>query len=106
MDFYIKKDSELPVIESTLSDSDGAIDLSGASVDFRYRPAFSGTGFITNAATVSSATSGIVQYAWGSGDVDTLGVYNSEWVITFASSKIMTLPADRYLKFEIVPSLG
>ena len=69
-EFFITLGNRLPIIQAELADAYGPINLSGASVEFIYRLKPTGTVNIKN-ATIVSGDSGLVQYAWTSGDVNT-----------------------------------
>lgn len=96
-DFTIKQGDTKPEIRATLKDANGtAINLTGATVRFHLSAKVSGTVKVDSPATVISASEGIVQYAWSTGDTDTAGVYNAEWEITFSDGSVQTVPNDGY----------
>lgn len=95
--FYIKQDDREPAIRETLLTDDGnPILLSGATVKFSMIEPDSGTVKV-NAATadVVDPNTGVVEYAWTTGDTDTAGRYLREWEVTFASGRKETVPNDR-----------
>jgi len=103
-EFFIKKTNRLPILQCELEDSNGPIDLSGAEVEFVYK--YKPTGAVNlRTGTIVSATSGIVQYPWTSGDVSSAGVYWGEWRITFSDGKQLSVPNDSYITFEIIEDL-
>lgn len=82
--FSIYKGDLLPVLEATLHDEVGVIDLTGATVRFQMRAP--GTDVLEvdgAAAIVGSATAGVVRYTWATGDTDTVGVYLAWFQVTY-----------------------
>ncbi len=100
--FYLKQGDRLPVISATLTELTGsAVDLTGCTVQIRWKVNDGTAAAVTRSATVTSAATGAVEYAWASGDTDTVGTYDLEWVVTYASGKIRTFPAEDYNTFVI-----
>lgn len=96
---------------ATLKYADGTvIDLTGATVEFRMRPA----GASTNAATASGAatvdadpTTGVVTFdGWEAGDLDTAGGYYAEFHITDSSGNQVVVPSAGYLTIKITQAIG
>jgi len=102
-DFYIKSQDVLPVVRAYLSDSNGGIDLTNASVSFVYQDRQQLNAPITGSTTIISAISGLVEYAWTSGIA--VGTYLGEYRVTFANTKTMTIPNDSMLSFEVIENL-
>lgn len=104
-DFLIKKDDTYPPITAILQRDGSAIDLSGATVQFQM--ALQGESALTvdAAATVTDAENGEVEYSWDAADTDVVGIYEAEFVITYASGRIETFPNDHFLYIEIVEDL-
>lgn len=48
---------------------------------------------------------GVVQYAWATGDTDTIGKYKGEFEVTFVGNLKQTFPNDDYLLIEIKADL-
>lgn len=96
-DFTIRQGDTLPTIATTLSDADGAVDLTGAAVRFRLWPWDGGTATVDAVASVSDPTTGAVGYAWQAGDTDAPGLYRAEWAVTFADQETLSFPNDREL---------
>lgn len=104
--FYLKSGDRLPKLRATLSDSSGvAINLTGGAVQFRMKRS-DGTGDlkVNSPATIVTPTSGIVEYAWAAGDVDTPGDYIGEFSITI-SGLVQTIPSGGYVSVLISPRL-
>lgn len=107
-DFVIKAGDRLPKLRQTLYDGAGvALDLTGATVTMRLRDQ-KGTTLKTltgSAAVIAPATSGVVEFSWGSSDTDTPGEYFAEWVLTYAGSVTRTVPAPGYVHVSVLPVL-
>lgn len=104
----LKKGDVLPVLRMTLKDSDGvALDLTSVSaVTFRMRGRGAAAPKVSAAgAVVAPATSGVVEYAWQAADVDTVGVYDAEWALTYPGGG-QTVPTAGYVTVIIEQSLG
>lgn len=104
-DFMIKRGDTLPEFERTLTDASGAVDLSGASVAFRMASRDSGTTVVDRSATIVSASTGIVKYAWQAGDTATAGTYSAEFRVTFGDGRILTFPNVGTMSVEIAPNI-
>lgn len=102
----ISKGDTLPVLQAELSASSEIIDLTGCTVQFIYQPKSRQTAPTTGSATIVSATSGIVEYSWVTGDTATPGVYLAKWLITYPNNSTLTVPNDRNLIFEIFNSIS
>jgi len=100
MSFSIKAGDRLPKLRATLSDADGAIDLTAATgVQFRFHNKATGVTK-TGTATVVSAASGVVEYEWAAGDTSAPGDCWGEFVITW-SGLLETVPSSGYVEFTI-----
>jgi hypothetical protein len=104
--FTMRENDTLPIIGATLSDPNGIIDLTGASVAFHMNVAKGGTPKVNAAASiVGDPTLGVVEYAWIAIDTDSPGTYNCEWEVTFANGKILSCPNDSYDTVTILADL-
>lgn len=107
----LKKGDRLPVLQMTLKDSDGAaLDLTAVTgVTFRMRARGDGRASALKVnsagAVVAPATSGVVEYAWQAADVDTVGVYDAEWSLTYPSGG-QTVPTAGYVTVIIEQPLA
>ena len=102
-DFFIARGDRLPSIVATLTDAAGTpVDLSGATVQFRFRMARSEDAATVAAAQVlTPATAGKVQYDWGASDTQTAGAMLAEWLVTFAGGRQQTFPNQGYVEIEV-----
>jgi hypothetical protein len=107
VDFYIKKDDQLPEIRATLLDADGnAVNLTGASVKFIMADKATGTVKVDAAGVVETPASGIVHYAWAEADTDTAGTFKAEWEVEYGDGRLETFPNSTFLEIKITEDLG
>ena len=86
-DFVIPQDTLLPILTATLSDANGALDLTGGTVKFQMRlPGTSVLKVDGNAAVVGAAANGQVSYTWAGADTDTPGLYIGWFRIAYGPS--------------------
>lgn len=65
----------------------------------------SGGSVVRRVGEVVSATTGAVRYTTVAGD-HTLGTYQAEWEVTYASGRVQTYPGKGYLTIEVGADLG
>jgi hypothetical protein len=88
----IKQYDTYPPLLATLTDSNGAIDLTSALiVEFVMRGRNTGTP-VTGNCTVVNATTGQVSYQWASSDTIVADTYDVEFYITWATGGKQTVP--------------
>lgn len=78
-----------------VKDSNGNVNLTGATLRLTLKNMITGVRKIdraTNRITVTSATQGLAEVRWLSGDTDTIGIYNIEVEITPVSGGKFTIP--------------
>ena len=78
------KGNRLPVLQDTitLAATGAAVDLTGSTVLFSMRPNNSAQLKVSGAtATIVTAASGTVSYAWAANDTDTVGSYRVWWQV-------------------------
>lgn len=92
-DITFKQDDTWPPIRAILSDTNGPIDLTGATVHFIMKGL---TVTVQGTCAIDNAAAGSVSYAWATGDLAVADDYNAEWEITFSNGKIETIPNDGY----------
>lgn len=94
---YVKQNDTKPDLQVTVNDDNGdAIDVSGATIAFHMNDSIN-TSKVDSAGSIVTAASGIIKYVWQTGDLDTVGIYNAEFQITFSDSSILTTPSNGYL---------
>lgn len=107
--FVIKVGSKRKPLRATLSDSDGAIDLTNAlTVHLVLENKRTGAMALTGVCTMETPkTSGIVRYDWSTDDV-TSGViasvsdYRAEFKITWAAGDIQRVPSDGFFAVQVI----
>lgn len=101
--FYTKRNSTARPIRATLKNPDGsAVDLSpvGTAVLFVMKSRTAADDdpekVRASASIVSPASSGVVQYQWVAGDVNTAGQFNAEWQVNWSGGLVETFPSRGY----------
>lgn len=107
--YKLKQGDRTPALRTTLTDQTTGlpIDLTTAvSAVFRMRKADATTLLINlPASIVSPPTAGKLEYAWNSGDTDTVGDYYVEWEVNYGAGNVKTYPSADYNLITIVPKL-
>ena len=104
--YTIKQDDVGAPIIAVLNQAGAAVDLSTATgVLFLMRSRSTGAAQINAAATVTGAGSGEVTYTPVAGDLDTPGLFDAEWQVTFASGQVATFPSGGYTLINVVADL-
>jgi len=105
--YQIQSGNNLPVIQQTLSDANGPIDLSGvSSVSLRFRKKNSAT-WQTKTGEVAGALVGLVKYAWtNTADVPEVGEYYYHWKIDYVSGDVLSVPNTELAEFEVLGNQG
>lgn len=109
VDFTIRKGDLLPAIVATLyntvSGVDTIVDLTGATIEFVYRPLLGGSTVTRTAAIVGSPTLGKVTYVWITADTLVAGDFHAYWRVTFPSTKVGTYPNKVYNLIQVSEGL-
>jgi len=104
--FYVKKGDTLPIVLVQLTDATGDyLNLTGATVRFKMRPAGGGDYQVDAAATIVDAATGKVSYTFTADDTDTVGDYFVEWIVTIGGTT-QTVPTDTYRIVTVTPTLA
>lgn len=108
-DIEVKRNDRRPYLDSTLTDANGAVDLSGATVKFFMVDADDNTVIDQTSTgslvTIQSATAGTVRYQWAAADTSTGGRFRAEWQVTFGDGTQATFPNTEYLTVRILADL-
>ena len=105
-----KQRDQLPYFDCTLSDVNGARNLTGETVRFVLKSQ-AGTGIVDETSTganvvVLDSTAGRVRYKWQADDLAEAGNYNAEWETTNASSEKLSYPNDSHIEIVVKPELS
>jgi hypothetical protein len=104
-DFYLKKGNSLPILVVEVSDDNGIVNLSGVSlVEFIYQNRETETLY-TRTGTMVARESGLIRYAWTTGDTTGVGKYFGEFKMTYSGGSILTFPNNRYLEFIVTHAI-
>ena len=83
-----------PDIEATIHLEDPSttpVDLTGVlGVRFQMRKPDDRRFTVNAAASVVDDEAGMVKYSWGANDLSVPGVYDCQWEVTFADSRVIT----------------
>lgn len=107
-DFYIKQNDTSPALLATITDADGPVNLTGASVTFYMASAVGSVKTIitSGAATVINAATGQVSYSWDAPDTAIAGIHIAEFEVVFSDASKETFPNDGYISINITPDIG
>jgi hypothetical protein len=106
--FTIKRNDRRPRWRYGLTVNGDPMNLTGATA-VRFIMKQGSTIKINKLAmTVVDATTGVVEYAWASGDTDTTGTYNVEVEVDWGGSpaELQTFPNEGYFTVNIVDDLA
>lgn len=106
---FMKQGDRLPALRVQLLDANGAaIDVTSATVTFRMRDTRTKALKVTAGACTkpNGGADGVVQYAWGATDTDTVAAYEGEFACVFSGPLTQTVPTNGYVTVQVVDSLG
>ena len=96
-------DRRVSIAAQLLKANKKPIDLTGKTVKFRMTPENSNTPKIDDqAAVIDDVLLGKVSYPWTTGDVDTKGSFDYQWIIVEADGKTEHLPVGEQAKVIFV----
>lgn len=114
----LKQGDTIPLV-ATLSDAGGPINLEGTSVRMRMVSRVEGSGHppilgnceilqYTDETTGRVKQRGQVQYRWGPGETDEVGVYGIDWQVTFTDGTTRSFPnaSTVVLEIEVDPTFA
>lgn len=94
--FYLKKGDTYPNLVVTLSDENGAVNLTDCVITFRMSQPSSGNLMLEKSATILNqevpANVGKCYVVFEDGDTDVVATYRVEWRVLFSNGKIATFP--------------
>jgi hypothetical protein len=103
-DFVLKVDDRLPELQAQLVNKKTrkpVADLTGTVVTFRFKLRGTSTWTSITPVTIVDGPKAIVSVAWGVGDTATAGDYDMEFKITFADTRVMSVPNEGCLLLRI-----
>jgi len=82
--------------------SPATINLTGATAVFRWRPVGADTWVNEEAATIPVVSgTPTLRYAWKTGETDTPGLYEAQFVVTYTDTTIETFPNATFITVSI-----
>jgi hypothetical protein len=82
-----------PPLQATLTDSNGAINLTTATaVKIVLKGVSTGTTIGPSTCTIANAAAGQISYTWGATDLNTADTYNVEFSIHWSNGTIQKVP--------------
>lgn len=98
--FIIKQNDQRPFYSVPLTRGGDSVDLSSAAaVTFIMRKQGEVENTIENAAIITDAPNGVVEYRWNAGDTAEAGTYFAEFQVLYGDSTTETFPT---ISYEIV----
>lgn len=104
-DIPMSQGNRLPILRRPLRLRGEPVDLTGASVEFRFRPQ-SGGASRGGSCTVFDADEAVVEYAWQSGDTDIPGVFDANFTATYVDGREITFPNLGYLRMVVTAKIA
>ena len=104
-DFVMKQHDTWPPLVAVLSDVNGPLDLTGATVKLILKPT-TGSNIVGSCSIVAPAADGRVRYNWVVGDTAAVSAFTGEFEITWGDGTVGTVPNDSYFTLAVVADLG
>lgn len=107
--FHIGEDDLNPALQVICTDDKGAVvplDDAASVAFFMINPGVETPEVNGSAAVFVDKPAGIVEYRWVAGDVDTPGVYDAHFVVTWNDGKKTTFPNSRFITVKIKKKIG
>lgn len=102
--FTIKRGDTGPSLRRTLEDFAGAVNLVGATVNFKMVSSEMAV-VVSRSAVVENPAGGVVVFLWQAADTATPGVYFGEFEVTYADNTRETFPNADYIKITVEKDL-
>jgi len=102
IEFFAKAGDTRP-IETKCQDAEGPVNLTGASVKFRYWNVSGGEAVVRDAEITAAAT-GDVKYEFQEDEL-VAGSYESEWLVILTDGQKATFPTDQYIYLRVFEAL-
>lgn len=107
--FQIKQHDRLPVVGVYLEQETGdpVPSLAAASrINFHMRATGAASYLVSGQATLISASLGEVEYHWQAGETATAGLFQYEFEVLWAGSKLQTVPNQGYEPLRVVDDIA
>jgi len=101
---YYTAEGNTEPLEVRLTRKRETVGLNGATVTFAMQQR-NGDKQITGSANVTDADAGKVEFVWGGSDLDSPGIYDAEFDVTYASGKLQSYPGRETLVVVVRPSV-
>jgi hypothetical protein len=107
IDIAVRQGDTAPIITATLLNNAGvAVSLSGAVVTVSMRHQTSRVlAMDRQLCVIVSAPAGTISYTWTATDTYTAGIYDLEFIVTFASGLVESFPNNSYLITKVLASI-
>lgn len=106
VDRTFKLGDSAPNIENTLAVDSEPVDLTNAdTVEFVIHDKFEKEVLrddTNGSVSIEDATGGTVSFDISSGDLDSVGLYDAEWVVSFADGEVISFPNHDYIEIEVL----
>jgi hypothetical protein len=97
--FHIKRGDTAPAIRYALDPT--SVVLTGATVRFQMRQRNGASVVDSPAAIITATGTPTVEYVWQASDTATAGLYEAEFRVTYADSRIETFPNVGFIAVRI-----
>jgi len=79
-----------PRLTYTVKQNGVAVNITGATVKFKFRKIGASTNIFSRTCTLSDPTNGVCYVDWIAGDLDEVGDYEGEVEVTFSGGQVQT----------------
>lgn len=98
-DWYMAVGDTAPYIRGNLTQNGENVDLTDATVEFKMWR--NSQMLVEEAATVVTASDGLVEYQWNPGDSDLPGMHEAKFVVTWPDDSIQSFPGKGVITIQI-----